>query len=568
MADTINNNQGTFNTISSQTLTPQPKLVVPPTKPDTTPYQSLIDGALTSLPDVTKSLDANQKSADSALSKIALNSNELLNKEQYSQDQQDLQGVKARQTELDNFNAQFNDLGAQIKGLSRASQAVPLQVQENNLGTGATDAGVAPQETGMLRQNAIKALTLASQADVLGAQITNTESRLQRAKDNAQLAVDLKFKPLEQQNALLKDMLDLNKKYITDPLEKKKTEATSIALTERSRLLAEQKADEKANTDLMINANSQMAPASVIAKAKAMIAKGAKPMDVANVLGVYAGDYIGNQVKLKDMKIKDLEYAIKNNEFNLSKAMPVGQNADGTVVKGSGVSSIDRNSNTVEQLIRKNAKTIPDTAQNQIGTAIQVVKSIEEFAKKNPDGTFEGIYPTAGFVQTITPTKLRSTKSLENDTPLGAINLKVQQWASGAALTKEQTDLVYGMVPVKGDTDDVVRAKMKSLTNYMNKDVEARLSSAGVKYRAEESDLYDNSVAAKTKNALGTGYSPTEVVNSWAQDPVMGPKIQQAKDAKWSDEQIATYLQTLTDQPQDQSVSRDQQIIQSRPFGG
>lgn len=558
-----------ITTITSDTLKQDPKMAVPAPTQDQTPYESIINGALTSLPTVTSQVDQANKDNESILTKLVASSGDIANKEVFSQNQQELAGVNARKKELDDLDAQFTDLGAQIKGLGRERSAIPLKVQDEATGTGTTTRVAQGQTEAELRKNAIKALSLASEADVLGAQVTNAESRLTRAKENAQLAVDLKYKPIEAEVTRLKDMLELNTKYILNPAEKKLAEKQKVALDERARLLADKKQDEKDNRDLMINANSQGAPASVIANAKAMIAKGAKPADVASVLGVYSGDYIGNQLKLKEMKMKDLEWKIKNNELLTYQGNALAQNADGSIAQGSGATSVDRNVNTVEQIIRRNGKNIPDGAQTQIATALGVVNSVKDFAKQNATGEFAGMYPTAGAVNLLTPDALKRQKTIDNEQMLGSINLKVQQWASGASLTDAQTKLVYDMVPVKGDTDNVVRQKVKGLTDMMNSQISAQLSSAGVKYRAEPSDYFDTSIATRIRNAKGTGYGDTEIVESLINDPVYGAKIQQARQANWTDQQIANYLQTLKEEtPQESVEDRTKSIMESRPFGG
>lgn len=533
------------NTISSELLRSDPKMVVPPTTQDQTPYESIVQGSLTSLPDISKQVETARADSNAMLNNIASLTGDTANKEIFSQAQQDLAGVQDRTKELDALNAQFTDLGAQIKGLGRSNSAVPLKVQQNNLGTGATDAGVAPQTTGMLRENAIKALTLASEADVLGSQITNAESRLTRAKEKAQLAVDLKYKPIEAEITRLKDLLVLNKDYILDPAEKKRTEAMTIALNERERIINEKKVNEKDNTALMINANSQGAPKAIIDQARKMVANGAKASEVASVLGVYAGDYIGTQLKLKEMKLKDLEWKIKNNELLTFQGNALAQNADGSVITGSGSNATDRNVGTIEQIIRRNAKNIPDGAQTQIGTAIGVINSVKELVQANPDGKFVGMYPTAGFVGAITPDALKRDKTIANETALGAIELKVQQWASGASLTEAQTELVQGMVPKKGDTDNVVQQKVKALTDMMNSQVSAQLTSAGIKFRAEPSDYYSDSIATKVRNSKGVGYADRDIVELLLTDPKYGDKVKQAREAGWTDDKIVTYLQTL-----------------------
>lgn len=533
------------NTISSQLLKSDPRMVVPPTTQDQTPYEEVIQGSLTSLPDINATVKQARADSESMLATLSRGLDEASNKELYSQTQQDLAGVRERTSELDALNAQFNDLGAQIKGLSRSNAAVPLKVQQQNLGTGATDAGVAPQTTGMLRENAIKALTLASEADVLGSQITNAESRLTRAKEKAQLAVDLKYKPIEAEINRLKELLVLNKDYILEPAEKKRTEAITIALNERARLLEEKKINEKDNTALMINANSQGAPKAIIDQARRMVANGTKASEVASVLGVYAGDYIGTQLKLKEMKLKDLEYKIKNNELLMYQGNAVAQNADGSVVTGSGANATARNVGTVEQLIRRFGKNIPDGAQTQIATALGVVNSIKEFTQANPEGNFAGMYPTAGAVDIITPDAMKREKTVQNELLISGIEGRVQLWLSGASLTKSQENMVNDMVPKKGDTDNVIRQKVKTLTDLMNTQVSAQLTSAGVKFRPEPADYYSDSIATKVRNAKGTGYVDKDIVELLLTDPKYGTKVQEARKANWTDEQIVTYLQTL-----------------------
>ena len=297
-----------FSTLTSSTLQPEQKMVVPTQQPDLTPYTSIIDGALTSLPSVTSALDANKKAIDNVLTEYSANSGDIANKEQYSQYQQDLQDLKGKQANLDALDAELGTLNAQISGLAREAKAVPLKVPEANKGVGATDIGVAPQEADALRTNAIKALTLASEGDLLTARYNSADKAYTRAKENAQRAVDLKYKPLEARNAYLKDILELNSKYITDPLEKKRQEATTLALNERTRLLEQQKSYEKTNTDYIVKAQSQGAPTDIVQKAKELASRGASPSEVAGALGKYAGDYIESQYKLKQLE----ELGLKN----------------------------------------------------------------------------------------------------------------------------------------------------------------------------------------------------------------------------------------------------------------
>jgi hypothetical protein len=322
------------NTITSTTLQPEPKLVVPAPVQDKTPYENIINGALTGLPTVQAQVDQANKDSENLLSGLLSNSRELTGKEQYSQDQQNLAGVEDRTKELDALNAQFTDLGAQIKGLSRESLAAPLKVQDEAVGQGVTTRVAQGQTEAEQRKNAIKALTLASEADILGARVTNAESRLTRAKEKAQKAVDLKYKPIEAEVTRLKELLDLNKKYILDPAEKKLAEKQAIALNERERILKEKKEEEKTNNDLIINAQSQLAPPDVIERANAVIKNGGSTKDVVMALGKYAGEYqqaLMLQEQIKSSKLNQeltreniLQTRLENAKKGLENAALVG----------------------------------------------------------------------------------------------------------------------------------------------------------------------------------------------------------------------------------------------------
>ncbi len=321
----------TTNTITSTTLQPEAKMVVPEATQDKTPYENIIQGALTGLPSLTAQVGSASKDRDTLLAGLVKNTGETLNKEQFAQDQQNLAGVTERQKELDALDAEFTDIGAQIKGLGRETSAVPLKVMQNNLGTGATEAGAAPQETAMLRENAIKALGLASRADILSARATNAESRLTRAKETAQKAVDLKYKPIESAITRIKDLLKINQDYILDPAEKKLAEKQTIALNERERVLKEKKQDEKDISDLLINAESQLAPADVISRAKSVITNGGTKKDVIYTLGKYAGEY---------QKALLLQEQIKKTRAEANKEAGIGSGAG---VAGGAVTSSAKN---------------------------------------------------------------------------------------------------------------------------------------------------------------------------------------------------------------------------------
>jgi hypothetical protein len=134
-----------------------------------------------------------------------------------------------------------------------------------------------------------------------------------------------------------------------------------------------------------------------------------------------------------------------------------------------------------------------------LGTIFGVQNSLEAFAKANASGTFEGINP----FNTINDMKIPFTdiglpfraasmkqKSIENRGYIDGINLKIQQWASGASLTDAQTRKVEAMTPAATDTDFNAKTKTNNLANFMNDQIRGALQSEGIQWNPEKIDLF------------------------------------------------------------------------------
>lgn len=136
-------------------------------------------------------------------------------------------------TGLGDFNVQLRDITNQIDTLSKEALAIPLQVQEQNVGRGVTSGGIAPIQTGLLRKNAIKALSLTAIAQTL-------QGNISTAQETAKRAVELEFAPDEAKLAYLTKAYEMNK----DELEREdKAKALKLQtdIAERTRLLEEEK---------------------------------------------------------------------------------------------------------------------------------------------------------------------------------------------------------------------------------------------------------------------------------------------------------------------------------------
>lgn len=177
---------------------------------------------------------------------------------------------------------QLSELNAQAQSLNREAQAIPIQVQQNAL-PGSTRGGNAPVNADMLRTNALKALSLAQQADIATANYT-------AAKDKAQQIIDLKYLPLEQELAIKRQQYEFNKDILTR-VDAKRAEALQVALKKQEQDLETKKTNDKTIQDMFLTAQNNQAPQNIIDNANTVIKNGGTVLDVARTLGKYGGDY-------------------------------------------------------------------------------------------------------------------------------------------------------------------------------------------------------------------------------------------------------------------------------------
>jgi len=94
------------------------------------------------------------------------------------------------------------ELAGQLKGLEAEAKIIPLQIQQEFVGRGATEGGIAPIQTGRLRENAIKALTVS-------ALLQANQGQIATALDLVDQAVAAKYDPIKEEIRVRKANLDL-----------------------------------------------------------------------------------------------------------------------------------------------------------------------------------------------------------------------------------------------------------------------------------------------------------------------------------------------------------------------
>ena len=170
----------------------------------------------------------------SLIKQITEGNTALTGQEAYRSSQEQAQGVQ-------NLMTQQDDLNAQLQMLKAAEKNVPLQIQQESVGRGRTEAGVRPLEIGRLRENAI-------QANIVGAQLAGIQGKISTANALVERAVQAKYGDLEiQQKAKIANLeLLLKDPALTRAQEKRAQAQLKIQNAEAAKLAEEKKGFEAA----------------------------------------------------------------------------------------------------------------------------------------------------------------------------------------------------------------------------------------------------------------------------------------------------------------------------------
>lgn len=141
------------------------------------------------------------------------------------------------------------------------------------------------------------------------------------------------------------------------------------------------------------------------------------------------------------------------------------------------------------------------TAGNK--TAYQNVQGVIESAKNwaNKINSNNGTVAGVGLGGLI-PSKFISQNGQDSRTALNALNLRVQQWASGASLTESQTNMVKNFMPSEYDSDTQVKQKLNSLVDFMNTQMKTIAQSEGQQYNPPSVSLFENKELETILNAI------------------------------------------------------------------
>jgi hypothetical protein len=169
-----------------------------------------------------------------------------------------------------------------------------------------------------------------------------------------------------------------------------------------------------------------------------------------------------------------------------------------TIKELQGLPSEKKNNAVLTQLLT--SQKIGQGTRTQVANVLGVINTVQSLADARQTSGFKGVSPFNAILDVKIPfTEIgipfreaaRQKEGVENVGYIEAINLKVQQWASGASLTKTQTEQVGRFTPRVTDTDDQVRTKLNNLANFMLEQAKSQLQSEGIDFKPEKVNLFE-----------------------------------------------------------------------------
>lgn len=490
------NNLTNPNLIKSGTILNVPQIDNPINNTDLKPQVSLDVPAPVLTPpniqnEIASVLNSAQTNVDSAEGSVDTSQSDLLNLSKQ------LEGRTAEQIALEN-QSNIPQLNKELLDLQSTAREQAIQYQTTPYSMGGQGRGII---TGILRgQEAVKQRQLATDLMLTNSQIQAKQGNIQLAQNTIDRAIAMKYEPLLQQVETKKLIYEMNKDSLSRA-DKALLEAKDKQWTLQKTQIEKQMEDEKAIQNIALEALKNGADSNTIKTITNSKDVNTAIQNAGTSLYSPTTDIVkldnGNTIMV-DKKTGKVIKSFGGAKADTQANYVVTQNALKNVYNGDAVAQISE--------VIKSSKAKPN---QQMTDAINVIAGVQQMVKDNPDFTFKGLNPLIRL-----PGIIAGERALTNRANIAAINLKVQQWASGASLTDQQTKQVAKLTPDKNDTDAVIKNKLNSLANYMTSQVSGQLAGQGIGFVADKIDYF----APSSDEKLKTLYS----------DPQMKTKIEQA----------------------------------------
>lgn len=363
----------------------------------------------------------------------------------------------------------------------------------------------------------------ASDIGLINAQLQAKQGQISLAQNTVDRAISLKYEPIKAQIETGKLFLQQNYDLLSRA-DKKLADEKNKQWDLQLKQIAKQEDEEKQKNNIMLEASKNGAPSSIINK----MSKAKSYAEAISIGGGYMADPMDKSIKAAQLRKLNSEIAKLDSEY-----------------KASVVNSVV-NEKDPSKLLSSFFSTNPKLKTNkEISDAAAVVSSANELAKTLGGGKVKGFgFLGGGYL----PEFLSSQKAIKNRSDINALNLKVQQWASGASLTEQQTKYVKSMIPEANDTDKTFRTKVNNLTNYMLGDIKGRATTQGSQFEYIPVDLFtaeskQPELKTSVVQAISSGYKPADVITYVEQNyPEKAAQIQQARSSGYTEQQIVEYL--------------------------
>ena len=475
--------------ITAQSLTPTAPIQVPPVPTDTNNYQGLTAGgnAVVGANNLTLTPPAPTDTGVSDLqAMITAMGQPPSASAQYGSDYAasgipglqttanvDVAAVKASQARLAAINAQ-------LAGITAEAQAIPIQQQKDAEGRGITAAGLAPITTAALRNNALRALPL--QAQALGVQ-----AEVAAAQGNAELSQSI----LQQAQDHLDKVFQIHSTDATNQYNYRKDVLgkiyDSLTAKEKARADALQKQRDQDFTLMTNNLNN----AQALAKMAIENGQGALAAKIS-ALDPKSQTYTKDLASLQGQIRPKVSGGGTTTKSSIDSGQPIVVPNDPTKT------TAQNNMQTLQQVFQSSKVSAGN--RTSIGNGLALAQAAQDLANANIDGTFSGFSPFRAVTDIKIPftniglpfrEALKRNKTIQNEAMISSLDLQTQFWASGAALSDAQTELVKKMIPTVNNTDTQIRTKVNQLINYMLSQTSSRLVTDGIDFKPAKVDVFE-----------------------------------------------------------------------------
>ncbi|MCF7843852.1 hypothetical protein K9M47_03065 [Candidatus Gracilibacteria bacterium] len=428
---TVNPIKGQTNVITPQSLQPQTPIQLPQTPEITTPPQPTPNLASPYLEELklNESEQKAQQYQTAGIDQLIKDTLALEGEAQTRSEEMAKAGVGTLKQDLQNINSQILKKQAEV-------QQDDITLVANMRAEERRDTLLPFAEMGKAKLAGDAAIMRAlknAEIGVLNATAIAKQGDIALAQQTAEEAVAVKYAPYKARIERYDTIVKAIEPYLSSA-EKKEVAKQQFKGQMALKEIEKAEENEKAIQKMIVEATPN-APANIIANAKAIADKGGSSLEVAQALGQYGGDYLGNKVKLASIARDNASIRKTNAEIDkINKEIKAMETPISTT-------NLPNTPNGIAQRLMasaQNDKQLDATERQQLTKARTVLSQLEllqeNISKQNKTGFIKG--KVGNFLE-----------KFGLDTDVGVINAQLQ------AITPNLARGVYGEVGVLTDND-------------------------------------------------------------------------------------------------------------------